>query len=126
VWGVLPEKLSTFLIHPTNASPDEKRSWQEARRADVVLQTGMESWRRSGFLSERDLPGAVWDALLGALTSNLDAKLAFDQNRRGPVPWVVNPRAWQNRLGRKRSARRLNDLKRRALMQGSVKDLGNP
>jgi Glycosyl transferase family 2 len=115
-WAVMPEKFSTFLIHPTNASDEEKQSWRTARHPDEVLRAGMESWRHSGVISDRDFPAADWEALLGALASYLDAKAAFDQNRRGPVPWVVNPRAWQNRLRRGRSARQLSELKRKGLL----------
>jgi glycosyltransferase involved in cell wall biosynthesis len=114
-WAVLPEKFSTFLVHPTNASADEKRSWQEARRADVVLRSGMESWRRDGVITEKDLPVAVWEDLLGVLTLYLDAKAAFDQNRRDSTPWIINPRAWRNRTARSAASRRLRQLKQQAL-----------
>lgn len=114
-WAVLPEKFSTFLIHPSNASTDEKRSWQEARRADVVLKSGMEAWRRAGVVTDQDLSSLGWGELLAALTSYLDAKAAFDQNRRSSLPWVANPGAWKNRLSRNRSAGRLDRLKNRAL-----------
>jgi hypothetical protein len=115
VWGVVPGKFSTFLIHPTSASADEKRSWLEARRADEVLRAGMEAWRRAGGINDQDLLDVGWADLLGALTSYLDAKAAFDQNRRGAIPWVINPCAWRNRLKREHFARELDQLKRRAL-----------
>lgn len=115
VWGVLPEKFSTFLVHPTNASADEKRSWQESRRADAVLRSGMEAWRRSGVISDLDLPGADWEDLLATLTSYLDAKTAFDQNRRNSIPWIINPGAWRNRNTRSAASRRLDRLKQQIL-----------
>jgi Glycosyl transferase family 2 len=114
-WAVLPEKFSTFLIHPTNASADEKRSWQQARRADVVLKAGMEAWHAMGAITDRELLTIGWNEMLGALTSYLDAKAAFDQNRRSSLPWVANPGAWKNRLNRNHSAERLDRLKNRAL-----------
>jgi Glycosyl transferase family 2 len=115
VWGVLPEKFSTFLIHPNNASTDEKRSWREARRADVVLNASAKAWRDGGVVTNQELLAFGWEEMLGTLTLYLDAKAAFDQNRRGSVPWVMNPRAWRNRLRRAGCARRLEELQRRAL-----------
>jgi glycosyltransferase involved in cell wall biosynthesis len=116
-WGVLPEKFSAFLVHPTNASADEKRSWQESRRADVVLRAAMEAWRRSGVISDQDLPAAEWGGLLGALTSYLDAKAAFDQNRLDSIPWIINPRAWRNRMTRSAASGRLGQLKQQLLLR---------
>ena len=121
-WAVVPEVFSTFLIHPTNASEDEKHSWRTSRRPDDVLRAAMASRRSCGVINDQDMRDIGWEGLLGALTSFLDAKAAFDQNRRGSVPWVVNPRAWQNRLRRGRSARRLDELKRRALINRAGRD----
>jgi glycosyltransferase involved in cell wall biosynthesis len=119
-WAVVPEKFSTFLIHPTNASVEEKHSWLEARRPDAVLRAGMEAWRRGGIISDQDLLDLGWEDLLGALTSHLDAKVAFDQTRRGPVPWVLNPRAWRNRMARSGASGRLRQLKEQALLRCSL------
>jgi hypothetical protein len=121
-WAVVPEIFSTFLIHPTNASDAEKHSWRTSRRPDDVLRAAMTAWRGSNTISDTDLQNIGWEGMIGALTSFLDAKAAFDQNRRGSVPWVVNPRAWQNRLERGRSARRLDELKQRALMNRAGQD----
>jgi hypothetical protein len=119
VWGVVPGKFSTFLIHPTNASADEKRSWLEARRADEVLRAGMESWRRAGVINDAELTSAGWNDLMSALSSFLDAKSAFDQCRRGSFPWILNPGAWQNRARRGRAARQLQQYQRQALARCS-------
>jgi hypothetical protein len=116
-WAVVPETFSTFLIHPTNASEDEKHSWSTSRRPDEVLRAAMASWRGGGVFNDQDLRDIGWEELMGALTSYLDAKAAFDQNRHGSVPWIVNPIAWQNRFKRGRGARRLDELKRRALIK---------
>ena len=51
------------------------------------------------------------------LTSYLDAKAAFDRNRHGSVPWVLNPRAWRNRIQRVSSAKQLHRLKHTALLR---------
>jgi hypothetical protein len=121
-WAVVPGTFSTFLIHPTNASEDEKHSWRTARRPDQVLRAAMASWRTNGIINDPESREIRWEEMLGALTSFLDAKAAFDQNRRGAVPWVLNPRAWQNRLRRGRSARRLDELKCRAQMKCAEKN----
>jgi hypothetical protein len=126
VWAVVPEIFSTFLIHPTNASEDEKQSWRTARRPDQVLRVAMASWRNSGIIDDAESRDIRWEEMLGALTSFLDAKAAFDQNRHGSVPWVVKPRAWQNRLERGRAARRLDELKHRAQMKFVEKDSCSP
>ena len=125
-WAVVPGTFSTFLIHPTNASEDEKHSWRTSRRADEVLRAAMASWRDGGVIDDTDLRDIRWEELMGALTSFLDAKAAFDQNRHGSVPWIVNPRAWQNRFKRGRSARQLDELKRRAQMKCAKKDSCSP
>jgi hypothetical protein len=114
-WGVVPEKFSTFLIHQSNASMEERKTLLAARRMDQVLQAAVASWLCSGVITNQDLDRIHWAELMGALTSFLEAKTAFDQNRRGAVPWVLNPRAWRNRRHRQKMARRLHRLQREAL-----------
>jgi len=116
-WGVVPDKFSTFTLHPTNASAAERQSFLAARRADAVVRSAMNSWRRSGVISEQTFPRAIWEELMSWLTSYFDAKAAFDQNRRGPVPWVLNPLAWRNRSRRERSSKELRRLKHSALLR---------
>ena len=115
VWGVTPEKFSTFLCHPTNATQEEKQSFRTARRSDTVLRASMELWRRSGVIRDQDLAPARWNELMACLTRYLDAKTAFDQNRRSKVPWILSPRAWRNRIRREHSAEQLHKLKQSAL-----------
>jgi glycosyltransferase involved in cell wall biosynthesis len=115
-WGIVPEKFSSFLVHPTSASRDERESLLAARRMDQVLQASMDSWLCAGVITVQDLNRFRWVELLGALTSFLDAKTVFDRDRRGPVPWVMNPRAWKNRITRQKMAWRLRRLKREALL----------
>jgi len=116
-YGLVPDRVSTFLRHPTSASVTEQQSFLAARRADVVLRTAMESWRRTGVMTEQTLPRALWEELMAWLTSYLDAKAAFDRNRHGSVPWVLNPRAWRNRIQRVSSAKQLHRLKHTALLR---------
>lgn len=115
-WGVVPDKFYTFTLHPTNASTAEKQSHQTAQRADAVLRAAMDSWRRSGVITEQTLPREIWENLMTGLTSYFDAKGAFDQDRHGSVPWVLNPRAGKSRMQRERAARKLHSLKRIALL----------
>ena len=115
IWGVVPDKFSTFALHPTNASTAEKKSLLAARRADAVLRAAMDYWRRSNIITEQVMPRAIWEDLMTWLTSYFDAKAAFDQDRRGPVPWVLNPRAWRNRIQRERASKQLHRLKHGAL-----------
>jgi hypothetical protein len=115
-WGVLPERFSTFVLHPTTASVAERQSLRVAQRADAVLRMAMESWRRSGVITEQTLPRALWESLIAWLTFYLDAKAAFDQDRRHLVPWFLNPKAWRNRMRRERAAKMLHRLKHTALL----------
>lgn len=119
VWGVVPERISSFLIHPANTSAAEREASHLARRRDEVLRAAMESWRRSGTIGEQELADAGWSDLMRSLTSYLDAKENFDQNRRSAFPWILNPRAWRNRMRRNRLAGQLHALKRRGLTAAS-------
>jgi len=118
IYGIVPDKFSTFALHPTSASVADQQSLLAARRADAVLRVAMDSWRRTGVITEQTLPGALWENLMASLTSYLDAKTAFDQNRRHRVPWVLNPQAGGNRIQRERAAKKLYQLKHAALLGG--------
>jgi hypothetical protein len=115
IWGVVPDKFSTFLLHPTGASVAEMQSLLTARRADAVQRAAMDCWRRTGVITEQSLPNAVWEELMTCLTTYFDAKAAFDQSRRRSVQWILNPRAWRNRIRRERAAKKLHRLKHAAL-----------
>lgn len=117
-WGIVPERFSTFVLHPTTASAAERQSLLAGLRADAVLRVAMDSWRRTGVITEQMLPRALWESLLAGLTSYFDAKAAFDQNRHQSVPWVLNPQAWRNRMQRERAAKELRRLKHAALLGG--------
>jgi hypothetical protein len=116
-YGLVPDKFSTFALHPTTASVVEKQNFLAARRADAVLRMAMDSWRRAGAITEETLPRALWEDLMTWLTIYFDAKTAFDQDRRRSTPWVLDPRAWRNRIRRERAARKLNQLKQAALLR---------
>jgi hypothetical protein len=114
-WGIVPEKFSSFLVHPHDVSAAETKSYQEARRADEVLRSAGDAWRRSGAMNDDELARVGWDDFMALLNLYLDAKTAFDRRRRRPFPWILNPRAWQNRINRERLAGRLCKLRQRLL-----------
>jgi len=115
-WGVVSDRFSTFLLHPTNASAEEKRSYAGARRMDAVLRDAAGTWRSNGTIRDEDLALMKWSALLDVLTGFLDAKDKFDRLRRGSLPWSLNPAAWLARSQRNRLFTRLQELKRAALV----------
>ena len=114
-WGIVPDRFSTFLLHPTTATARDKQSFDVARRADAVLREAMNSWRRAGIVDDATLPPALWEELMTWLTEYFDAKAAFDQNRRHAFPWILNPQAWRNRIRRERATKWLHRLKLAAL-----------
>lgn len=116
-WAVVPQKFSSFLLHPTGASADEKKSLQQSKPPHEVLGEAMESWRGCGLISNDDLQKLRWPELFRELSSYLDAKRAFDNNRRSPIPWWLNPSAWSTRSRRDASWNKLQDCKRAALAQ---------
>jgi hypothetical protein len=114
-WAVLAEKFSTFLVHPTNASADEKRTFADARRMDVVMREAVQTWCHNRTIREENLASIGWSGLFEALTGYLDAKSRFDQLRRAGLPWSLNPVAWITRARRNQCFGRLQELKRTAL-----------
>ena len=119
-YGIVPDRFSTFALHPTTASGAEKQSLLAARRADAVLRAAMDSWRRAGVVDEQILPRALWEGLMTWLTIHFDTKVAFDEDRRHALPWVLNPRAWRNRIQREHADKKLHELKRVALLGGTA------
>jgi hypothetical protein len=75
----------------------------------------MESWRCSGLIRNDDLQKVRWPELVRHLSSYLDAKRAFDNNRRSSFPWWLNPPAWSIRSRRNASWNKLQECKRAAL-----------
>ena len=114
-WGIVPERFSSFLIHPSNASDKERKDYSQARRPDEILREAMRAWRRAGLINDEELKRLAWENFLSTLAAYLDAKAAFDQDRRASFPWVLNPRAWSHRQLRARAFKRLHHLKRQAL-----------
>jgi hypothetical protein len=115
VWGVVPERFSSFLKHPSNASAEERASLQQALRFDDVARQMVAAARQAGTLSADELALLQADDLLEAASAYLDAKGAFDRLRRGGLPWILQPQAWRARLGRQQAAARLQNLRAQAL-----------
>jgi hypothetical protein len=114
-WAVVPEKFSTFLVHPTNASETERKTLREASRMDEVLRGAVQAWLAAGVVGAEELARVRWAEWDAALRSFIDGKTAFDRHRRGGFPWSLNPAAWRVRTRRNRARRRLDELKREAL-----------
>ena len=117
VWGVTPEKFSTFLCHPPNASEEERKSYTNARRADAVLLAATKAWLNTGTVTEQELARVLWRELLDMLARCLEAQNEFNRRRRSGLPWILQPGAWRARLQRERLRAQLHELKRAALRQ---------
>ena len=115
VWAVLPDRFSSFLKHPSNASEVERASYARASRMDQVAREAVAAARQAGKLSADELAQFRLEELLQAVTSYLDSKSTFDQLRRGKLPWILQPPAWRVRLARNRAAIRLRAIKTEAL-----------
>jgi glycosyltransferase involved in cell wall biosynthesis len=114
-WGVLPERYSSFLVHPNSITPAEKKSFRDSKRPDVVLRESLDRWLRDGFVTPEESERLQWYELMDVLGAFLDAKSAFDTNRRSKIPWVLNPNALQNRIRRQQNQNRLENLKRQII-----------
>ena len=115
VWDVVPEKFSSFTLHPTNASAAEQQTFLTAQRADALLRAAMDPRRRSGVITEQSLPPIIWEDLMTSLASYFEAKVAFDRTRQGATQWVPNPWAWRKRILRELTTKQLQRLKHAAL-----------
>ncbi len=110
-WGIVPQKYSSFLVHPNSATPAEKKSFAESKRPDRILREAMTRWLSEGVVGRDEFERLCFEELTYQLEQFLNAKTAFDQNRHSKIPWILNPFAWKNRLQRQASKRQLNSLK---------------
>jgi hypothetical protein len=51
----------------------------------------MENWKSNGTVSETLYQQFRWNELMLALQQYLESKKAFDLQRKGSVPWSLNP-----------------------------------
>jgi hypothetical protein len=113
-WGVIPDKISSFLLHPhTGVHPHGASPIKPA--AATILSESMHRWLDQGIVEQTTYDRLRWNQLINLLSSYLDAKMAFDADRRKALPWALNPRAWQNRAARNSAKVRLYQLKREIL-----------
>jgi len=115
VWAVLPERFSSFLKHPSNASEAEKSSYAQASRLDQVAREAVAAARQAGTLAADELAQLQLEDLLLAVSAHLDSKSRFDQLRKSKLPWILQPQAWRIRSARNRAATQLQALKAQAL-----------
>ena len=114
-WGVVPERFSSFLKHPSNASAAERASYDRSPRLDQVARQMVAAARQAGTLSADDLARLQVDGLLKAASAYLDTKSTFDQLRKSKVPWILQPQAWRVRSARNWAATQLQALQTQAL-----------
>ena len=93
VWAVLPERFSSFLKHPSNASEAEKSSYAQASRLDQVAREAVAAARQAGTLAADELAQLQLEDLLLAVSAHLDSKSRFDQLRKSKLPWILQPQA---------------------------------
>ena len=106
-WGVVADRFSNFLVHSPSSTTKEIKFKVPNKQIAGMLRDGVESWRVSCGISQEMLNSTGWNELISTLSSYLDAKMAFDQNRRSTIPWILNPNAWLNRFQRKISSKHL-------------------
>ena len=111
VWAVMPQRFSTFLQHPSNASLKEKATYERAPRMDRVAREAVATARKAGILSAEDCVLLRPEELLDAVSGYLDLKGQFDAQRQGARPWIFFPRAWLLRRKRNRALEHLEHLK---------------
>ncbi len=116
-WGILPQKCSSFLKHPCQASKEERVAYGNAPRMDAVLRSAAAAWLGSGTISQKELARIGWEDLLSTLSQLLDATSQCSAHRRGSFPWVFNPAAWRARARRTELSAKLHRLKSSALRQ---------
>lgn len=108
-WGVVPDRISTFLMHPHTANPTGQPS--SPVRMDAILEQAMPRWLQSGCLKAADLEKIHWPELIAAVRDYFENKIAFDQCRKSAFPWVLSPRSWSKRARRTSARSRLSRIK---------------
>lgn len=110
-WGVIPDQCSSFLLHSHAGSHPVNHTTQNNLRADSILRESMARWRQERIVHHSTRDQLRWSQLIGRLSDYLDAKAAFDVDRKGRLPWALNPVAWHHRLHRTSAKERLHRLK---------------
>jgi glycosyltransferase involved in cell wall biosynthesis len=113
-WGVIPDQISSFLLHPHTGHYPQKHILDKPSAA-TILSESMQRWVAQGTVDQSTYDRLRWNQLINLLSTYLDAKMAFDSDRRKAVPWPLNPKAWQNRAARNSAKQRLHQLKQEIL-----------
>jgi hypothetical protein len=109
-WGVVPERFSSFLVHPpTDSTPSKSVSPPPSQ--DKILREATEQWLANGTVTPAELESIKWTQCLQILTEYLDQKNAFDDFRHQSFPWVLNPAAIIARWRRNRARRQLHTFR---------------
>ncbi len=109
--GVATKVFSELLDHPKSydirhyAVPDLK-----GRLVQLALETVRRKREQDPTLDEH-CRTANLDRLLAAVLENVSVQRELEQCRRRPVPWILNPRAWQVRRARTAIGRQVERLK---------------
>ena len=114
-WGVVPERISTFLMHPPTANPPGRYSGPI--RMDAILEQSITRWLHSGCLTEENLEKIRWPELIAVVHEYSENKIAFDRCRKSAFPWVLSPMSWSKRARRNSARSRLSRIKD-ALLRG--------
>jgi hypothetical protein len=109
-WGVIPDQISSFLLHPHTGAHPANVSPSKPSPA-TILSESMHRWLDQGIIDQATYDRLQWDQLINLLKSYLDAKMAFDTDRKKSILWALNPSAWQNRFARKLAKQKLHQLK---------------
>lgn len=120
-WGVIPDQISSFLLHPHTGHYPQKHILDKPSAA-TILSDSMQRWLDQGVVDQSTYDRLRWNQLINLLSSYLDAKMAFDADRRKALPWALNPRAWQNRSARNAVKQRLHQLKEEIFLQPSPRN----
>jgi len=113
-WSVTPSVISTFMLHPTDATEGEQHR-SRGMRLDRVLASTVAAAVSEGRLARDDFARLQLERLFAAGSRWMDAKEAFDQARAARFPWSLNPASWLLRMRRNRCRSELDRIKRLAL-----------
>ena len=110
-WGILPEKVSTFLKHPLEPSPLNRKRHSNELKWMQLLSDSVERWILEGCLSSEDISMLRFGEFHGAIRKYCETKILFDKMRRAPFPWIFNLKAWGSRSKRNETALEVSILR---------------
>ena len=114
-WGIVAQKISTFLMHPPDPSSMHRQPLNHVCRMDGLLCEAAQRWQREGVMSPAALEAIGWKRLTQMLANYLALKSRLNEQRHGAFPWIMNPFAWLIRTRRALISMQLRHIQRRAL-----------